>query len=535
MTQAKSWVATFSLMVVLVWAGAAHAAGPSWMPGFPMRMGSNVMLMWSPVPGATGYNLYKSNQAGELGPKLINLPMNNHMDMNVGVESSVYYTVKAVMADGSEGEAGPVGSLIAIKPLEPPKITGSLYQNDELSVRWDRIADAAFYNVLKGAAKDGPFELVGSIQEPKYVDTAVEPGKTYYYQVSAVDKNNVESPKSEVLEVIIEVKQERKKFVIYQPVARLVTFDGATDGGEKGPYRGPNYIVHSPVDDRLYATTGGDLIALDLEGNLLARIGKPEGYTGQWGTPICLAVDPTSGTLWSTWQQSEYMVRSFSPEGALLQEGNLEVPVEDYQAQGRDADLAEDRHIRPMAVGIAVDGEGEVWVADDLYGQVVIFDAGFNRIARLGGPRFRDKTDEATFKGVRSMVYSKQHQRVVLLDGVERRFRVFDSKANDFVRDADGTPFHGWPKAGSGAGYMQLPKGICIDGEGNLVVVAAAAGTLQGFDLGSPDLGYKFNYQTAADQPKIRQIRVPFGIAVVGKKVYVTESINDRLLIFTIQ
>ncbi len=149
---------------------AALAAGPNWMPGFPMRMGPNVMLMWTPVPGATSDTLYRSNVQGELGAKIMTSPMNNHMDANVPMDKDAIYIVKAVTSDGKEGEAGKVGVLEGVNPLDPPKFSGQLMQGDGLRVRWDLVGGASFYNLFKGLSAEGPFDLVGSVQEAQYMD-----------------------------------------------------------------------------------------------------------------------------------------------------------------------------------------------------------------------------------------------------------------------------------------------------------------------------------------------------------------------------
>ena len=91
------------------------AAGPSWMPGFPMRMGTNVMLMWTPVPGASGYNVYKSDKEGTLGSLLVAAPANNYMDANVPMDKSAYYTVKIVIFCkklGSKGDLKTAGNML---------------------------------------------------------------------------------------------------------------------------------------------------------------------------------------------------------------------------------------------------------------------------------------------------------------------------------------------------------------------------------------------------------------------------------------
>lgn len=67
-----------------------------------------------------------------------------------------------------------------------------------VELTWDRNteADLSGYRVYR-AAGDGPFEKVGDTSVlPAYADRAVEPGKTYRYQVTAVDTAGNESARS---------------------------------------------------------------------------------------------------------------------------------------------------------------------------------------------------------------------------------------------------------------------------------------------------------------------------------------------------
>lgn len=51
------------------------------------------------------------------------------------------------------------------------------------------------YNVYRGTGPGGPYMKVNSSVVPatNYTDSAVEPGQTYYYVVTATSSGNVES------------------------------------------------------------------------------------------------------------------------------------------------------------------------------------------------------------------------------------------------------------------------------------------------------------------------------------------------------
>ncbi|TAL18686.1 hypothetical protein EPN96_00850 [bacterium] len=522
-------------LAIICSASLSLAAGPSWMPGFPMRMGTNVMLMWSPIPGATGYNLYRSEKSGDIGKLLTSIPMNNHMDMNVPMDKDAAYTVKAVIG-GAEGDASPQSVIAGVKPLDAPKFTGDIFQNDQLNVRWDRVNGAAFYNVYKSETKEGPFSLAGSIQEVMYVDAGVTAGKTYYYQVSAVDKNNVESPRSETREIAIAKAAVVAKRITYEHAEKLMKHDGDAYGGTLGPYNGPGNMVYNSFDKKVYVAGDNYFFSMDMAGNIVMTFLAPADYVGKWGKPLQLAIDQDNGNIWTTWRQGASMVKVFNTAGALVGEASLDFPKEDYEAEGREADMKEDAGLVPAAAGIAVDAEGEIWVADNVFGQIIIYNSNFDRIGRLHSPRSRTK-DDAKINGITSIVYDAKHNRIIALDALANRFRPYDAAKNDFVKNEAGENFYGWDKSGTGAGYYQLSKGISTTDDGHLLVVAGESGAIQALDLNSKDLAFSYFLQTESGKDKIRSsaIDAPAGVLSVGNKVFVSDKLSDLIGIFTVQ
>lgn len=63
----------------------------------------------------------------------------------------------------------------------------------------DTEADLAGYNVFRHEGNETPVKLNSEpVKTPAFRDTTVQPGKKYFYSVSAVDGRNNESAKSEV-------------------------------------------------------------------------------------------------------------------------------------------------------------------------------------------------------------------------------------------------------------------------------------------------------------------------------------------------
>jgi fibronectin type 3 domain-containing protein len=50
------------------------------------------------------------------------------------------------------------------------------------------------YNVYRSDASTGPFTHIGNVAGTSYTDASVQSGQTYFYTVTSVDADNVESP-----------------------------------------------------------------------------------------------------------------------------------------------------------------------------------------------------------------------------------------------------------------------------------------------------------------------------------------------------
>lgn len=510
---------------VLLLAGTALAAGPVWMPGFPMRMGPNVMLMWAPVPGAASYNLYRSTAKGELGPKLAAAPMNNHMDANVPLDKDAVYTVKAVMADGTEGDASAQGILAGVKPLDPPKFTGHLFSNGQLSLRWDRVDGAAFYNILKAEDKAGPFALAGSVQETKYVDTKVEEGKSYYYQASAVDKNNVESPKSVAYEVVIEKPKVAEQAKIWPLAEKMIKYEGRLYGPDEEPLKAPGFMATD--GSVLYVSEAPFISAISLTGERLAKFVAPPKYDGTWGYPQGVGVSPDGQIVAVTWKSSA-KVRLFNPRGELLSEFNIQKPTQaEYAPYKREADWEEDKALEPLGGGILVDPKGQVWVAEAAWKQVHIYTQDGQLVKKFGEPRAR--TYELKDMGNLTVLrFDKASNRVYGLDPTRKTVRAFDADTMDFIRDDGGKPIWGWTRSGPGPGQVQLPKGIALEGD-DLYMVDGIDNRVHSYDR---QMEYRNTLVTKEGVKAPERLENAVDILVIGPKVYVSEMLSDRITVY---
>ena len=54
-------------------------------------------------------------------------------------------------------------------------------------LRWSESFGAVSYGVKRAVKPEGPFRRLATVSNPSYLDREIEPGKTYYYTVSAAN------------------------------------------------------------------------------------------------------------------------------------------------------------------------------------------------------------------------------------------------------------------------------------------------------------------------------------------------------------
>jgi TolB protein len=71
-------------------------------------------MVWDPVSGVAGYNLYRADQAGVFNPVPLNetlLTITSFTDYTVEPDNTYYYTVRAVSRSGMES---PISNVIQV-------------------------------------------------------------------------------------------------------------------------------------------------------------------------------------------------------------------------------------------------------------------------------------------------------------------------------------------------------------------------------------------------------------------------------------
>jgi hypothetical protein len=180
-------------------------ASPS---GLAARPGNrSVLLKWarvenldngSPLEDLAGYNVYRSAEKGGKPVPINTVPVAGERFEDTGLvnNSEYYYSVSALRGKEAPFAEGRASEAIAATPSDkepsaPPTGLQAVPGDKAVMLSWDISPEAEIkgYILYRRAGEDNGFRpLAGEpFNRITYSDTGVEPGKTYYYAVTAVD------------------------------------------------------------------------------------------------------------------------------------------------------------------------------------------------------------------------------------------------------------------------------------------------------------------------------------------------------------
>ena len=208
------------------WRDEAGIDQPPAPPGIPqglvtVALNGAARLTWLPVNGATGYNVYWSQNSG-VNPLTGNkIPGATSPNLQIGLTNgqTIYYVVTAVGLGGeglpsAQVSVVPSSSAVPAQPLAVALIPG----DTEMTINWGLSAGATSYNIywsLTAGVTPGNGTLIGNISTPPYVQQNLVNGDPVYYVLTAINTNGASAPSAEVFDVVgVPVGNKRKESTI---------------------------------------------------------------------------------------------------------------------------------------------------------------------------------------------------------------------------------------------------------------------------------------------------------------------------------
>ncbi len=174
------------------------AAPPA--PTVKMESSTKIKISWLPVSGAATYDLYRSTDADNFTPVATGLTGTSYMDSSfVGTELYLYRFLPRTAAG-----IAIVQSLASqnikpgVVPDAPLNLKLQALNSGSVALSWVLVSNSSFYNIYRGSTAGGAYTLQSTISSTQniYLDSTVTAGNNYYYVVTALNSDLVESSNS---------------------------------------------------------------------------------------------------------------------------------------------------------------------------------------------------------------------------------------------------------------------------------------------------------------------------------------------------
>jgi fibronectin type 3 domain-containing protein len=169
----------------------------------PFYGGAIAIVSWSPVSNAAGYNVYRSTDGINFS-ELTSSPQSGtqYTDLGISNGSTYYYAVTAVNSAGESAKS----SLVTATPVETvhqPPVLSSQQRDGFVFLSWipDPLTTPQFgpeFNVKRSDGPGGPFTTIIQTSTYNSYDFTAEPGRTYYYVVTATNGSGESASSNEV-------------------------------------------------------------------------------------------------------------------------------------------------------------------------------------------------------------------------------------------------------------------------------------------------------------------------------------------------
>ena len=160
-------------------------------------------LKWNAVTGAAKYEVYRARSKDGDYIKYSTVTGTSYTNTSYLANGNTYYY--KVRALGSDGTAGPDSTPVSVTykaPFGAPLVTGSKDSQGRPALKWDKVTDAAKYEVYRARSKDGTYSLMSTQSATGYTNTSyLANGTTYYYKVRALKANGTASAYSSVVTI----------------------------------------------------------------------------------------------------------------------------------------------------------------------------------------------------------------------------------------------------------------------------------------------------------------------------------------------
>ena len=160
-------------------------------------------LKWNAVTGAAKYEVYRARSMNGDYIKYSTQTSTGYTNSAYLTSGSMYYyKVRALDANGTAGPWSDVVAVTCRLGLTAPTVTGGNDSQGRPTLKWDKVAGAAKYEVYRSYSQNGNYSKYSTQTSTGYTNSSyLTSGSTYYYKVRALDANGTAGAWSSVVSV----------------------------------------------------------------------------------------------------------------------------------------------------------------------------------------------------------------------------------------------------------------------------------------------------------------------------------------------
>lgn len=510
-------VVAFLVVAALAFAFPSRALAvepPNWVAAIFIAGQNAIGLRWTPVVGATGYKVLRSGTSGAGHAEIAASALPQYFDSKVEPGESYFYVLQAVAGaevspiSQEKGVTVPGQKKVALaapawKNLTLAETTEFGKTNYKVGVFWDGQPGAIAYNIYRTLTKGKDYQLLNSTNELQYVDTTIEPGKTYYYTISALDQGFQESSLAPERELVVKVaekkaeaaKVKKEKIKLQFRRSKLVR---QVKSESWGSFEQPFGIDHNSRGEVYVADYMKEqLVVLDGNGEFLFAI------KDDVRAPMDLAIDA---------EDRVYVVMDRgSSVGVFDEKGRLKDLI-------KMGELVPNTPKPPSAGGLGC-GPDYWYISDNNLSQLYVMNYDKNTLEKTWGSQGKEPNQ---FTAPNKSFYFPEKKALAIADTFNFRVKVVTDL------EGDGTPAVVFGDYGNSVGQFNRVVDVGSDDQGNILTMDVGSQTSQAFDLEG-----NFKYVLAIeDGTEQLPAAGPVAFTRIGKRIYISNNMSGTIYIW---
>lgn len=168
------------------------------IPSKPLPVADNAsytsnIINWSAVSGASGYEIYQTNEAGTDEDLLSDTgALRTYTHTSLITNQIYYYKIKAYRTMSGVKVYGSFSASVSSTPVptSPANLKVTLNSYNSLNVSWNVVDGATGYEISRSLYSTSGFVPINTADSTSYIDNDLTTGKTYYYKVRAIIDGN---------------------------------------------------------------------------------------------------------------------------------------------------------------------------------------------------------------------------------------------------------------------------------------------------------------------------------------------------------